>query len=409
MGPYHHARVNSLCEKFQTTAIDIRAGDSENAPRTAEQTLRFRRMIAGGGDSYSSAAVYKALDVCRPAGVAIPGWSAPPALHALQWCVDRNVPAVLMSETQSWDAERAWRNDLVKRWIVSFFSAALVGGKSHRDYLCMLGMPEERIFLGYDAVDNEHFVAGAAKARAQETALRSRYGLPKKYFLAAARFIPKKNLQRLIRAFALYRTKAKDSAGDRLRTEGNEFPWSLVILGDGPLKADINRQIADLALQRFVIQPGLIDYSELPNYYALASAFIHASTTEQWGLVVNEAMASGLPLLLSKRCGSAEELLVEGVNGLSFDPFNVEEMANLMLYLSTHEDKAARMGAEARQKINQYGLGNFASGFERAMELAVRRPVRQTGFIPKAALRMSRHPLRKWVHTHRESGGPDLL
>ena len=108
-------------------------------------------------------------------------------------------------------------------------------------------------------------------------------------------------------------------------------PWSLVLLGDGPLKSDLCRLISDLRLDACVHLPGFKQYHELPVYYGLASAFVHASTTEQWGLVVNEAMASGLPVLVSNRCGCAQDLVKEGVNGFTFDPCNVEQLAQLML------------------------------------------------------------------------------
>jgi glycosyltransferase involved in cell wall biosynthesis len=84
-------------------------------------------------------------------------------------------------------------------------------------------------------------------------------------------------------------------------------PWDLVLLGDGPLKADLCRLIDDLRIRNRVLMPGFKQYEELPAYYALARAFVHASATEQWGLVVNEASASGLPVIVSNRCGCVPE------------------------------------------------------------------------------------------------------
>src|SRR5207244_4064698 len=102
-----------------------------------------------------------------------------------------------------------------------------------------------------------------------------------------------KNLPRLLEAFAGYRRLAGDAA------------WELVLLGDGPLRPELVALLKDLELDGHVLLPGFKQYDELPAYYGLAGAFIHASTTEQWGLVVNEAMASGLPVLVSDRCGCA--------------------------------------------------------------------------------------------------------
>ncbi len=85
----------------------------------------------------------------------------------------------------------------------------------------------------------------------------------------------------------------------------NPEMWDLVLLGDGPLKPTLLKLISSLGLESCVHLPGFKQYDELPVYLGLAETFIHASTTEQWGLVVNEAMASGLPVLVSNRCGCA--------------------------------------------------------------------------------------------------------
>ena len=104
----------------------------------------------------------------------------------------------------------------------------------------------------------------------------------------------------------------------------------------------------------------------MPAYYGLASAFVHASTTEQWGLVVNEAMASGLPVLVSNRCGCAPDLVQEGVNGFTFDPYNVEQLAQLMLKISAFQTfSLSTFGAASRRIIADWGPERFASGLRR--------------------------------------------
>src|SRR6185369_3826531 len=113
----------------------------------------------------------------------------------------------------------------------------------------------------------------------------------------------------LVQGYAKYRAKVGKSA------------WKLVLLGDGP--TNLIRLIADLELQDSVLLPGFKQYEELPTYYGLANAFVHASTSEPWGLVINEAVASGLPVIVSNRCGCAPEL-VNG-NGFTFDPTNEHE------------------------------------------------------------------------------------
>jgi glycosyltransferase involved in cell wall biosynthesis len=105
---------------------------------------------------------------------------------------------------------------------------------------------------------------------------------------------------------------------------------------------------------------GFLQYDELPAYYGLAGAFVHGSHTEQWGLVVNEAMAVGLPVLVSRRCGCAYDLVQEGVNGFPFDPHDVDQLAHLLLRVAGDSAEATRLGAASRQIIRNWGLDRFA-------------------------------------------------
>ena len=125
--------------------------------------------------------------------------------------------------------------------------------------------------------------------------------------------------------------------------------WHLVLLGDGELRGELERRIALPDLAGAVILRGFRQYDELPAFYGLARAFVHASTTEQWGLVVNEAMAAGLPVLVSARCGCAQDLVRNGVNGFTFDPYDVEELAGLMQRVAAMTEGQRRAMGQASQ------------------------------------------------------------
>src|SRR5439155_5507627 len=87
------------------------------------------------------------------------------SLAAANCCVARGIPMVVMSESARADEPRAWWKEIIKRRIVRIYSAALVGGQRHIDYLVELGMPRERIFSGYDVVDNDYFWRRTAEIR----------------------------------------------------------------------------------------------------------------------------------------------------------------------------------------------------------------------------------------------------
>src|SRR4029453_9959761 len=152
-------------------------------------------------------------------------------------------------------------------------------------------------------------------------------------------------------------------------------PWDLVLLGDGPLKADLCRQISDLQLFGRVHLPGFVQYRELPAYYGLADVFVHASTTEQWGLVVNEAMATGLPVIVSNRCGCVPDLVAEGKNGFTFNPESVEDLSKLMMDMSRLSERCLEeMREESRRIVAGFTPAHFATAAQHAIDVARATP-----------------------------------
>lgn len=372
IGPYHFARVRAAAKMMNVTLVEAYKSDDTYQWDLVSGADGFARVTLLEKSSQPNdelvRSVRKALDDCRPDAVAVPGWGDALAFSAIQWCAANRVPAIVMSETTEWDEPRRPFKEWVKRRILKCCSAGLAGGQPHADYLAMLGMSPGTVFQGYDAVDNDYFSQKAAGARSQSSELRKKFGLPENYFLASARFVEKKNLPNLVRAYAQYCDQA-----EKAKRSKSEI-WDLVLLGDGHLKPEIIQLISGLGLQESVHLPGFKQYGELPAYYALSKVFIHASTVEQWGLVVNEALASGLPVLVSNRCGCAHDLVQEGVNGFTFDPFNPEPMASLMFRVSDAAFPLSGFGAASTRIIADWSPDRFAKGMSQATEAALAAP-----------------------------------
>jgi len=389
-GPYHWARLEAASSQCELVGVELGAETREYQWTKIEGIAGFQRItLFPEGDSRLSPVkelrnrVHHALASVRPEVVAIPGWSDKGALVALRWCVENKVPAILMSESTRTDEVRIWWKESVKRRIVALYSSALVGGERHKEYLVNLGMPEDRIFTGYDAVDNAYFAQGANEVRGRMAEIRREHGLPESYFLASARFIPKKNLDTLIRAYSEYRKHASASV---LRPPTSGL-WHLVILGDGPLRSDLSSLISDLGLQSSVTMPGFKQYNELPTYYGLAKAFVHASTTEQWGLVVNEAMASGLPVIVSNRCGCACDLVRDGINGFTFDPGDKTQLGSRLATISALSLGEREKMSEASQEIvQQFAPEKFGEGLENAATYALSHAPKHRGLVSRLLL-----------------------
>jgi 1,2-diacylglycerol 3-alpha-glucosyltransferase len=393
IGPYHHARLNAAADRLSVTGIEWSA-KGYDAWGAGDTPARYEKisLFSEATDRYPGKAELRrafrwALEQAKPDVVAVNGWNNFGSLIAANCCLRRGIPTVVMSESARHDEPRTWWKEFIKRRIVDLYSAALVGGQRHVEYLVELGMPAERIFTGYDVVDNAYFRRRAEEIRSRTSEVREKYGLPENYFLASARFIEKKNLLKLIQAYAEYRLKSSAFAkltADREVSNGNAA-WDLVLLGDGPLESDLCRLISDLCLSGHVHLPGFKPYDELPAYYGLANAFVHASTTEQWGLVVNEAIACGLPVIVSERCGCVSELM-QG-NGYTFDPTDEHELAARLLKLSMLSQEERNQLAEASHKIAaDFSPERFGEGLERAVRMAIKSRRERFGVIDRAVL-----------------------
>src|SRR5512132_2218159 len=253
IGPYHHARLNAAPDRLSVTGIEWSAKgyDAWGAAATPAQYHKVSLFPEARHDHLDKAelrcAFWAALEQTSPDVVAVNGWNNFGSLIAASCCVRRRIPMVVMSESSRQDEPRTWWKESIKRRIVGLYSAAFIGGQRHVEYLAELGMPRERIFTGYDVVDNHFFRQKAEEVRSQRSQVRQKYALPENYFLASARFVEKKNLPKLIRAYAEYR-RGSEIRSRKSEVSNNKAPWDLVVLGDGPLKTDLCRLIFDLRL-----------------------------------------------------------------------------------------------------------------------------------------------------------------
>lgn len=223
---------------------------------------------------------------------------------------------------------RGWLRQRLRPWLVPGADAVVVNGKSGSRYVQKFGIPEENIFFAPYTTDISPFVS-IPLARDPHLAYR---------LLCVGQLIPRKGLEPFLSALARW---AKDHPERNL-----EF-W---LVGDGPLRATLEGQVwpENLAL-RFL---GNVPYAKLPEVYAQGGIKVFPTLADEWGLVTNEAMAAGLPVLGSIYSQSVEELVVEGVTGWTFRPDDAEgTYAAIDRALSTPVEVLAKMRGEARNAI----------------------------------------------------------
>jgi len=367
IGPYHKVRLEAAGRLGDLWCIEGTGADRTyawNAVATGRQFQRLTLFPTADSDRMPRREVHRAaaiaLDESRPTVVAVPGWQDPLALAAVAWAVRSGCPIILMSDSSESDYKRVWWKEYIKHRIVGCCSAALVAAQPQAAYVAKLGMPSERVFFGYDVVDNDYFAAGADSTRGDAIVLRRSLSLERSFVLSVARFIPEKNLLSAVRAYSSYVEQVGEAA------------WDWVLCGDGPLKQEIVYLCRQLGVESRVRMPGFIQYDELPTYYGLAELFWQPSVKDCFPLAVNEAMAAGLPVAISRRCGNASTFITEGYNGWTFDPLSEREMTGVLL--SAHGLPGPQrkvMGRRSREIIADWGPRRFAQGLEAAVRKAM--------------------------------------
>lgn len=356
---YHIARFRALAEhdslRGRMTGIELVGGAgvhkgfvyrekaSDSLPVT---TIAPEASWSEIGQRRLAVEVWRKLEALQPSVVLVPGYYTAPGLAAALWSKFRRRKSILMTEsTQADHTRRGWRERLKSVLLRGLFDGAVAGGSAHVRYLEALHFPLDRIGRNYDVVDNRFFARGADQTRANRQ--RNDWNLPSDYFLYVGRLSPEKNVDGLIRAFAEYRRKGGQ--------------WSLVVAGDGRQRPFLEALAAMLDVSDCVQFVGHKNSAGLIPYYAFARCFVLPSKREPWGLVVNEAMAAGLPAIVSNRCGCAEDLLVNGANGYIFDPEKTHDLERALSAIDqTPRTTLAGMGAASREIIAGFSPESWA-------------------------------------------------
>lgn len=290
--------------------------------------------------------VWRTLSTLKPEVVLVPGYYTLPGLAAACWCRLHGKRSVLMTESTQFDHRRTgWKESLKSLLLRALFDRAVAGGKAHLRYLRELNFPLHRVARNYDVVDNEFFRRETAELRQHSSG--AAFGLPPEYFLYVGRLAPEKNLDGLLLEYAAYRKQGG--------------AWSLLLVGDGPKRQALQELAQRLGIDSSVHFAGQRTSAELIPYYCFAKCFVLPSRREPWGLVVNEAMAAGLPVLVSDRCGCAEDLVHEGRNGWTFGASVPGELADRMSAMEhTGSEDFRAMQAASLEIIASYSPEQWA-------------------------------------------------
>jgi len=374
-GPYHVARIEALAEALKTQGDDLYAyrfsesstiyGWKPVVPTNAKVITLGTGEPTGVMKSIKLASNFgKSLRQQKIKTAFLISYSPLPNLLCIFTAKLAGCKIVMMNESWRLTESASFFGKLVKHVAVRMFNSALVGGHPHKQYAIDYGMNPSRVFLGYDVVDGRYFEVQAARWKNEAADNLPVANLPSRYFLNLGRFVTKKNIPSLIKAYA------------GLMEHYPALDISLVLVGEGNEEKAIRQLAADLKIPtregltqannsgnkaEIVFYPfQQVDIT--PLFFSRCEAFILPSMYEEWGLVVNEAMACSSAVIVSENVGCAADLVINDVNGFQFNPTSVEQLKGILEKFVKDTALSKRLGAEGCKHIRKWGPEKFAEG-----------------------------------------------
>lgn len=242
----------------------------------------------------------------------------------------------------------------IRTFIYRFLCAACLPiGTRNREFYLSHGVNEARLFTVPYAVDNAFF-ARAAQSLAERPSLRAELGLSpnKPLVLVASKLIPRKRPMDLLVAFHNLRNTGVDAA--------------LAFVGSGEQEDDLKEYVQQQQLPD-VHFFGFRNQSELPKFYSVADVFVLPSENEPWGLVINEVMCAGLPVVVSDEIGAVADLVRHGENGFTYDAGDIDALTEYLAQLLREPEMRARMGKASRRVIAEWNHERCVLGIKQAL------------------------------------------
>ena len=326
------------------------------------QTLPSKRWRLAGRNLLLNRGLPRALAQVAPHTVICGGYNYLASWQARAWTKAKHVPFMLWIESTAHDQRsHGLVVEFLKNKFIRDCDAFVVPGTSSSEYLQSFGVRPKKIFTAPNAVDNERFRCIAAEGRRNPETIRREFGLPSRYFLFCGRLVKEKGVFDLLDAYRGLDRSVRETTG-------------LVFVGDGPAAYTLQLAAGGLESVHFL---GFRQRDELARIMALAAALVFPTHTDPWGLVVNEAMACGLPVVVTQVAGCSADLVRHGWNGLVVKPHDRDELIRALESLIGDQEATVQMGHNSLRHIHNFsaeacaaGLANAARAFQESAACA---------------------------------------
>lgn len=341
--PYHIDRCEAAAERLngraQVLACEIATASEIYAWEPSGEVSGARKVTLFPGRSYESIVWWKRLGALlralASADVVFVGVSyAELDIVALSWLLTAAGKDVyMMTESKFDDHPRKLEMELLKPLVFAPYRGVIAGGRRQADYMRFLGYRKRPVIEGYDCVGLDRVRRQGAYPPAPDGP-----SFDARPFVFVARFVPKKNILTLLDAYERYVALC----GPKARR--------LLLVGGGELEPQVRARLAGSPIEALVDLLGFLQADGVAKTLSGALALVLPSIEEQWGLVVNEALAFNLPLIVSENVGSRDALVANLVNGYVVDAGCVEGFALAMLMMGADEGNWRRMVEESKRR-----------------------------------------------------------
>jgi glycosyltransferase involved in cell wall biosynthesis len=365
IAPYRIPGLNALGQRPELELEVVFL--SENDPtlrqwKVYKEEIQFRyhvmpswRFRLGKHNLLINHGVRSILNRILPDIVLCGGYNYPACWTAAYWSRSHKVPLLLWSESTAWDQRDGYQIvELLKARFLRLCAGFVVPGKSSFNYLEQLGIAPQRIFTAPNAVDTAMFSQAAEAARKHEPQVRARHQFPARYFLYVGRLVKDKGIFELLEAYAGLKPELRSQVG-------------LVFAGNGPQQCELMERAKQI-VPGTILFPGFVHREELPEIYALAAGLVFPTRSDPWGLVVNEAMACGLPVIATSVAGCALDLVQDGWNGFIVPPGDATELSHAMARMAEDSELQKKMSCRSRERIAAYSPAAWAQGILEAVQ-----------------------------------------
>ncbi len=317
------------------------------------QVLPSWRWRAGDHNLLINRGLSSALDSAAPQAIICGGYYLPAFWQALWLARRRNQRFILWTESNELDKRPGHAGvEWLKRRFIKSCSAFVVPGQSASRYVVTFGIDERLIFKAPNAVDNVLFAAHAENARFHAVEIRERLNLPQRFILFAGRLVREKGVFDLLEAYARLESDLRSTV-------------SLVFAGEGKSRQELEQRALriNLGTVRF---NGFLQREDLVALYALAEAVVLPTHSDTWGLAVNEAMACGLPVIVTAVAGCSADLVEDGQNGYVVAAGDDEQLRRAITSLLRDPGLRLKMGANSLRRIQLFSPEACAAGLAAA-------------------------------------------